>query len=161
MRIELIDFNETGWLPCFLDWDDIDTQRGYNFIPNWNVLEEYIGIFKSKRYLLNCLIKDIESKNIVGHITLSDKVKPDIAIWIFKDYRNQGIGRKGLIQALEILRHRKCITEVYAGIYKRNIKSISLFKSLGFVEIGNDDTEIEIYTGQTTYQILYRKEISS
>ncbi|UTC67033.1 MULTISPECIES: GNAT family N-acetyltransferase [unclassified Treponema] len=155
INIELVEFNTEGWEPCYINWQDIETQKGFNFIPAWNSIDEYIEIFKVKDYLLNCLILDNDSKKYAGHITISNKDKPDIAIWIFKEFRNRGYAKKALKKAINLFRKTNK-SSLYAGIYNDNFASKKVFKSLGFTEIENDEEETNVFTGESTYQIIFK-----
>jgi RimJ/RimL family protein N-acetyltransferase len=149
-NIQLIPFEYVHWHPCFINWFDKDTQKGFNFIPKWNNINEYIQIFEKKDYTFNRIIT--VDKTPCGHITISNNEKyPDIAIWVFSKYRNMGIAKEAI--QMTIQEYQKDNSIIYAGIYKDNTKSLKLFYELGFEYYKNDEVELNVFTGEKTYQI--------
>ncbi len=155
--LELIQFKHEHWESCYQDWFDIDTQRGFNFIPTWHDIAEYIKLMENHKYIINAMISD--NGIICGHITVSDKEYSDIAVWIFKKYRKRGIAKSAIINLINELRERLKCSYLYAGIYKENDISMHLFRELGFEYYGQGEIEREIFTGKETYQVIYKKEL--
>ncbi len=156
----MIEFESKYWPLCHENWDDIETQKGFNFKPVWESLDDYIKVFSKNKYQFNKLIENKITRRICGHITVSPNVEfPDIALWIFKDFKGKGIGKKALQLALKEFGKTAQKDYLYAGIYPDNKVSIHLFKTMGFEETGNGEFERDVFSGGQTYQILFRKRI--
>ena len=86
----------------YMCWQDIDTQKGYNFI-----LTESFDEFKDDdiiKFKFWVVIEDKITKEKVGVIRLGlDEKCPDLAIWMYPQYRNQGYGTNAFKLALSYI----------------------------------------------------------
>lgn len=74
---------------------------------------------------------------LVGDVSLLDS--GEVAIVVCKEYQNQHIGRRCLLNILKLAKE-KCLHSVKANIYTFNKQSQRMFLSVGFVQ-----TEAEWY----------------
>ncbi|GGE59116.1 GNAT family N-acetyltransferase [Priestia taiwanensis] len=80
-----------------------------------------------------------------------------IGIFIKKEYRDIGIGRR-LIQAiLDWATEHPVIEKVSLGVFATNIRAIALYKKLGFVEEGRKVREFKLSENEYVDDILMYK----
>ena len=85
--------------------------------------------------LLFAVAEDV-AVGVVWHELLSDgrgRIEP---IGIARRYQGQGVGRGLLLAALHDLRQRGAHS-VEIGVWRQNVVAMNLYKSLGFLEVGN------------------------
>ena len=131
------------------------------FIPSWYKGELPRNIIFNDRTLYNtiknfgnephdyCFVADVDGKVVgavwsriteqYGHI---DDETPSLAISLYKNYRNLGIGSKLLDL---ILRHLKSLgyKRVSLGVSKENFHALHVYEKVGFEIIGDGDDETE------------------
>ena len=69
--------------------------------------------------------------NLVGDVSLRDD--GEIAIVVAKEYQNKHIGRRCVLEMLELAREKQ-MAYVTANIYSFNTQSQRMFESVGFVQ---------------------------
>ena len=72
---------------------------------------------------------------MVGDVSLRDN--SEIAIVVCKEYQNQHIGRRCVMDMLELAKE-KGMKKVKANIYSFNNQSRSMFQSVGFERIDDE-----------------------
>jgi len=99
-----------------------------------------------------------DSGEIIGAIRLSPSgTEPDLAIWIFKQYRNMGYGSKSFLLGLEYCYNELGLTEVWAGCYENNVASMRMLEKLGFLRMPEFDiSENDVFNGTLIMQLCYK-----
>ncbi|MBE6901992.1 MAG: GNAT family N-acetyltransferase [Ruminococcaceae bacterium] len=87
--------------------------------------------------------------SLVGFVMLGYyEQKKQYTLWkllIDKQYQNKGYGRAALKLAIEYLKDRFHVTEVFTGVAFGNDVAKHLYQSVGFVETGDvDDFQLEM-----------------
>lgn len=155
-KIGLIQYTHDDEYDMYMCWQDIDTQKGYNFI-----LTESFDEFKDddiSKFKFWVVIEDKITKEKVGVIRLGlDEKCPDLAIWIYPQYRNQGYGTNAFKLALSYIFNNFHYQEISAGCYEDNIYSIKMLENIGFIRYPEgDEKEINIFTNKEITQLEYR-----
>lgn len=78
---------------------------------------------------------------LVGDVSLRDN--PEVAIVVSKEYQNRHIGRKCILEMLDLARE-KGMDHVKANIYSFNEQSQRMFQSVGFVKTGEEWYEYKL-----------------
>ena len=139
----------------YLCWKDIDTQKGYNGIFDRS-FEEFKE-FDINRFKFWVTVTDKETNESVGVLRLGLGELPDLAIWIYPQYRNQGYGTQSFILALTYLFTHFEYPEISAGCYETNTASLKMLKKIGFERFPSEDQEeIDCFTGKITIQLEFR-----
>lgn len=119
----------------FMWYQDIDVVRQ---VDNDEILYDLDLLHRMFDYL--CANGDcyyIEYKGtLVGDVTLLDN--QEIAIVVSKPYQNLHIGRRCVVNILNLARE-KGMDKVLANIYSFNTQSQRMFQSIGFVETAHDN----------------------
>lgn len=85
---------------------------------------------------------EVASGQIIGHIDLkSDPLRAglhrcELGIGIENAYRRNGLGRRLMTEAISFVRGNKGIDWIDLRVFANNLPARSLYKSLGFVEVG-------------------------
>ena len=137
-------------------WRDLQTQKGYNgfFRESFHEFSKHeIDRFK---FWVTAVDKGSNAK--VGVLRLGlDDVCPDLAIWIYPDYRHRGYGKSAFRLALEYVFSHFNYDEISAGCYDDNIYSRKILEDIGFVRYPKGDgREINCFTGEQIIQREYR-----
>ena len=112
-------------------WQDHDTQAGYNYKMDIT-LDTFISRPIHSRFLA-VIIRKIDNV-VIGMVSLSpENTMPDLAIMIYKPYRQQGYGTKAFALALNYCFRTFNLDKIYAGCYETNIASFRLLMACGFV----------------------------
>ena len=140
----------------YLCWQDIGTQKGYNFrfdIPFDAFIQHDISRFK---FWMTVVDKKRNAK--IGALRLGlDETCPDLAIWIYPPNRNMGYGKQAYWLALQYLFERYPYQEISAGCFTDNKPSRKMLKRLGFTRHPAGDAEEENpFTGEKTTQLAFR-----
>ena len=140
----------------FACWQDKDTQKGYNGIFN-QTFDEFKE-FKIERFKFWVTVTDKKVNKKVGVLRLGlDEVCPDLAIWIYPQYRNRGYGTQSFTLALKYIFIHYSYAEISAGCYEDNVNSLRMLKRIGFARCPNGDTvESNCFTGEKTTQLEFR-----
>lgn len=85
---------------------------------------------------------DTDSRQVIGHVDLkSNGLKTGLhrcmlGIGIETAYRGMGLGKRLMNTAIEYARSEESLVWIDLGVFSNNRKAYSLYKQLGFVEIG-------------------------
>lgn len=95
----------------------------------------------------NCYYIQYQGK-LVGDVSLRDNA--EIAIVVCKEYQNRHIGRKCILDMIELAKE-KGMDKVKANIYSFNTQSQKMFQSIGFIKT---DEERYVYAIDTKKEII-------
>jgi len=139
-------------------WKYSNTILPYSF----DLLKDYIK--NSRRDIFDVkqlrMVISLEDKKGVGLVDLFD-FRPEhkragIGVIVDKEFHNKGIAKKAL-QLLEIWAKEKLqLHQLYTYIAEENLKSINLFKSLGYIEIGLKN-DWNFYEGKYNNEYTFQK----
>ncbi len=137
-------------------WQDLDTQKGYNYKFD-DSLSEFSKI-AIDRFIFWVTVRDIKTNEKVGVLRLSpDEIDPDLAVWIFPEYRNMGYGKNGMLLALEYIFENFSFGAITAGCFERNKYSQKILEQIGYKHEANSDTiERDCFTGENIKLFMYR-----
>ena len=140
----------------YLCWQDPGTQKGYNIVFDLSFdqfRKQDIGRF---RFWAAIIRK--ETNESIGTLRLGpDENCPDLAIWIYPAFRNQGLGTQAFRLALQYLFEHYHYDELSAGCYCDNVASLKMLKRIGFVHHPqHDQKEPNCFTGEETTQLEFR-----
>lgn len=108
------------------------------------------------------IIAEVNGK-VVGWLEFESQTRKKIShtgsfgIMIHKDYRGIGIGRMLINELLNWAEKNPLIEKVSLGVFSTNLRAISLYKSMGFVEEGRKINEIKMGENQYIDDILMYK----
>lgn len=155
-KIALTPYTHQDDYDMHLCWKDVQTQKGYNFIFN-QPFEEFkktdINRFK---FWVTVIDKIINER--VGTLRLGlDEECPDLAIWIYPQYRNKGYGTNSFRLALKYIFENYHYQQIAAGCYCDNIYSLKMLDKIGFVRFPEgDEIEPNCFTGEETTQLSFK-----
>lgn len=154
--IGLAQYTHADDVDMFTCWQDIDTQKGYNGIFN-QTFEEF-KVFTIERFKFWVTVTDKKINQKVGVLRLGlDEVCPDLAVWIYPQYRNSGYGTQAFALALNYIFKQYSYHEISAGCYEDNINSLKMLRKIGFVRYPSGDCmEKNCFTGEKTIQLEFR-----
>lgn len=139
----------------YLCWNDIDTQKGYNGIFDQS-FEEF-NKFDIDRFKFWVTAVDKATNESVGTLRLGTGEVPDLAIWIYPQFRNRGYGTQSFILALTYLFTHDSYTEISAGCYETNTASLKMLRRIGFERLSFEDRkEKDCFTGKPIVQMEFR-----
>ncbi len=149
-------YNHSDDLDMYACWQDIETQKGYNFIFKES-FEEFKK-FDIDRFPFWAAIVEKGNNANIGTVRLSpDGECPDLAIWIYREYRSRGFGTRAFALALKYCFAAFNLKFISAGCYQDNEKSIKMLKHIGFSHYPEYDTdEISEFTGEYVKQLEFR-----
>ena len=137
-------------------WQDIDTQKGYNGIFDQPFDKFQMTDISRFRFWVIVVDKRINQRIGVLRLGLDEKC-PDLAIWIYPQYRNKGYGTQSFALALKYLFAEYGYAEISAGCYVNNVNSLKMLKKIGFVRYPEgDEKEPDCFTGEETTQLEFR-----
>lgn len=137
-------------------WKDPSTQRGYNNILSEDCHEFFAFEIAQFPFWVTVLVKDTGCR--VGSIRLGlDQECPDLAIWIWPQFQSMGYGTASFRLALQYLFAHFPYTELSAGCYMDNERSLRMLRRIGFTRCpSNDIVEPNCFTGQPTTQFGFK-----
>lgn len=143
-------------LACYECWQDEETQAGYNYSMT-DTFAEFSASPKRSRF--RAVIVRKSDGVIVGTVFVSPPhVLPDLAIMIYRPYREQGIGTAAFALAADYCLSALGISELYAGCYAGNVRSRKMLAACGFVPHPEGDCkEVHYRTGAPIMQYDYVK----
>lgn len=155
-RIALLPYTHADDKDMAACWKDIGTQRGFNNILSESCREFFM--FEISQFPFWVTILDKKTNCTVGSIRLGlDEECPDLAIWIYPQYRSMGYGTESFRMSLQYLFEHNRYTELSAGCYMDNEKSLRMLKKIGFTHCPqNDIEEPNCFTGESTKQFGFR-----
>ena len=132
----------------FSCWLDMDTQKGYNCTQE-QALKGFRH-FEIERFPFWVTVVDKKLNARVGSLRLGlDETCPDLAIWIYPQYRRRGYGTGAFVLALKYIFDSDQYPEIAAGCFEDNLYSMRIIKKLGFVRYPEGDVvEKDCFTGQ-------------
>lgn len=102
---------------------------------------------------------DKRTNHRIGSLRLGLDECPDLAIWIYPQYRGMGYGTQSFRLALKYLFEKHRFAELRAGCYMDNVKSLRMLRHIGFSRVPEEDEqEPNAFTGEPT--ILYAFKIT-
>lgn len=137
-------------------WHDTGTQRGFNTILDEDCKQFFQ--FEISRFPFWVTVLDKGTNRKVGSLRLGlDEPCPDLAIWIYPQYRSLGYGRESFRLALEYLFESCGYSRLAAGCYMDNEKSMRILKGLGFTRAPEEDEEEpNCFTGEPTKLLAFK-----
>lgn len=152
----LIPYTHEDDLDMYACWQDLDTQKGYNGIFTESF--EQFQKFDIARFLFWVTVINTKTGEKIGTLRLGlDGTCPDLAIWIYPQYRNQGYGTRSFRLALKYLFDHFPYQEISAGCYMRNDASRKMLEKIGFDRRPDLDViEEDCFTGGSITQMEYR-----
>jgi ribosomal protein S18 acetylase RimI-like enzyme len=104
-----------------------------------------------QRRTANALFALSDKNQIVGTVRciITERVKTKhvaqiFAVFVLPEFRGQGVGRKLLEKALDLIGKKEDIVKVRLTVNAKQIAAISLYKSLGFVVVGELKKELKV-----------------
>lgn len=140
----------------YLCWEDLQTQKGFNYILNQSFEEFKETDINRFKFWVTVIDKNINKRIGVIRLGLDDECL-DLAIWIYPQYRNNGYGTKSFRLALEYIFENYAYQEISAGCYCDNTYSSKMLNKLGFVRFPEGDKkELNCFTGKETIQLVFK-----
>jgi len=132
-------------------WADVGTKRGYNYAGGMTA--EMLAAVDIGRYPFWSVVVQRESGQRVGVLRLSGGESPDLAIWVYPEFRGCGIGREAFSAATEYLLEHG-YERIYAGCYENNRASLAMLKRAGYRRMRElDEAETDAFTGGRIVQL--------
>lgn len=137
-------------------WQDYDTQKGYNYKMDISFETFMNRPIRSRLYAV--IIRKADAA-VIGTISLSpENTLPDLAIMIYKPYRQRGYGTKAFSLALKYCFKKFHLDRIYAGFYETNIASQRMLTTCGFVpHPEGNQSEVHFESGAPITQFDYVK----
>lgn len=152
--LSLVQYTHEDDIDLYNCWLDIDTQKGYN-VKSDNEPFDPSDTQDISNFPFWATIFDKVSGKFIGVVRLSPPPYDDcdLAIWMYKPYRNMGYGtrafRLGVIYCLDYLG----LENVGAGCYENNTASQKMLQKIGFVrDEKNDSHETDAFTNEPIIQ---------
>ncbi len=129
-------------------WFDMETQKGYNC--TYEQAMEGVRHFEVERFPFWAVVVDKKLDKRVGTLRLGlDEPCPDLALWIYPQYRNKGYGTASFALALRYIFSNYPYSEIAAGCFEDNLYSMRIIKTLGFIHYPDGDfVEKDCFTKQ-------------
>lgn len=129
--ISLVEYLSIDDFSNYNNWLDEDTQKGYNFRFNES-FENFIKQPLKQRFFASIILK--ENDSVIGNIGISPpNCIPDLAIGIYKPFRNHGFGTAAFMLGTKYAIDNLFLDELFAGCYEENLSSIKMLKKCGYV----------------------------
>lgn len=142
---------------CYEAWKDPDTERGFN-----HKCTDTFGEFCawSEKPRLFALIVRKEDNAAIGFLMLSPEgTEPDLAIVLFKSYRNRGYGTAAFSLGVKYCFDILACNRIYAGCYPDNHASRRMLEKCGFQPHPDGNIKEKHYiTGEDIIQSDYMIE---
>ena len=157
--ISLVEFLDEDKRGSYDNWLDLETQKGFNFKFS-KTFEEYYRKEQRQRWFAAIMLNS--TKQIIGNIGLSPVTSPpDLAIWLYRDFRCNGYGTIAFRLGVEYCFNTLGLDFIYAGCYQNNDISMKMLTKCGFQRhISGDANEIHFLTNEPIIQydfILHKK----
>lgn len=132
----------------FSCWLDMDTQKGYNC--TYEQALEGFRHFEIERFPFWVTVVDKKLNTRVGSLRLGlDEPCPDLALWIYPQYRHRGYDTSAFVLALKYIFGNYQYPEIAAGCFEDNLYSMRIIKKLGSIHCPDGDVvEKDCFTGQ-------------
>ena len=160
--IALVPYSHQDDHDMYLCWQDIQTQKGYNYVF-YQSFEAYQQSVEIERFKFWVTVIEKAGGKRIGVLRLGlNEEYPDLAIWIYPQYRRKGYGTEAFQLALEHLFCKEGYQTIYAGCYGDNIGSLNILRKIGFVPFpAGNETEVNAFTGEPTDQQCFCLEKAS
>lgn len=147
-HIGLIPYTHNDDEDLLVCWFDMNTQRGYNC--KYEQALEGFRRFEIERFPFWVTVADKKLERRVGSLRLGlDEICPDLAIWIYPQYRHRGYGMVSFALALKYIFEHYPYPEIAAGCFEDNLYSMRIIKKLGFIHYPDGDiVEPDCFTGE-------------
>ena len=130
--LSLVEYQKSDDCALYDNWQDPETQRGYNGIY-FTSFEEYEKK-DSLRSRFFAMIRLNDTNETIGAVSVSPpETVLDLAIWIFKPYRRQGYGSSAFALTTKYAIDKLKITELHTGAYPDNIDSQKMLEKCGYI----------------------------
>lgn len=148
LHIGLTPYTHNDDEDMFSCWLDMDTQKGYNC--TYEQALEGFRRFGIERFPFWATVVDKKLDRRVGSLRLGlDEICPDLAIWIYPQYRHRGYGNRSFSLALKYIFGNYQYSEISAGCFEDNLYSMRIIEKLGFIRYPKGDVvEKDCFTGQ-------------
>jgi len=152
--LSLVQYTHEDDMDLYNCWLDIGTQKGYNVKFN----NESFDPSKTQdisQFPFWATIYDRFNEKFVGVVRLSPPPYDDcdLAIWIYKPYRNMRYGSRAFRLGVMYCFHELQLEKIGAGCYEGNEASHKMLERIGFVrEKENDSYETDVFTGKPIIQ---------
>jgi RimJ/RimL family protein N-acetyltransferase len=137
-------------------WQEPETQKGYNYKRTDPFKEFTIDSIKSR--FIATIIRYSDSA-CIGSIFVSPmNTLPDLAIMIYKPYRNQGYGTIAFSLGTQYCFETLKLDKLFAGCYEDNLVSMKMLEKSGFQpHPEGNQYEKHYMTGENIVQFDYVK----
>ncbi len=111
-------------------WLDPETQTGYNhkFTKSFEEFRE--GEIKSR--FIATIMRCADNACIGSVFVSPENCLPDLAIMMYKPYRNQGFGTMAFSLGVKYCFETLKLDKIFAGCYEDNVASMKMLKKCGF-----------------------------
>ena len=145
----------------FENWQDEETKSGYNYILS-DTFDEYSKREIKQRFFAAVMLNGV---GVIGAVGLSpDGSPPDLAIWIYKDYRGKGYGTRAFALGVRYCFETLKLEKIYAGCYPHNHASRKMIEKCGFLPHPSGNVHEKHYlAGEPLIQydfVLYNPDLS-
>lgn len=139
----------------WLDWQDEETQRGYNTKMDIPFSKFQHRPLRHRLYAV--ILREDAPETPLGIIMISPPPgDPDLAIRIFAPYRGQGIGTAAFSLAAHYAQETMHLGILHAGCYEGNERSRRMLARCGFERFPAGDVhEAHYQTGEPIWQFDY------
>lgn len=147
-HIGLLPYTHNDDADMFSCWLDIDTQEGYNC--KYDQALEGFRRMEIERFPFWVTVVDKKLGRKIGSLRLGlDETCPDLAIWIYPQYRHRGYGAHAFALALKYIFSNYPYPAISAGCFEDNLYSMRIIKKLGFIRYPDGDVvEPDCFTGR-------------
>ncbi len=132
-------------------WLDLETQTGYNHMFTGTFEEFRKGEIKSR---FTATITRCADNACMGSVFVSpENGLPDLAIMMYKPYRNQGFGTMAFSLGVKYCFETLKLDKIFAGCYEDNVASMKMLKKCGFQSNSEGNQKEKHYlTGENIIQ---------
>ena len=152
--ISLVEYQKCDDRALYENWQDADTQKGYNgvYYTDYEAFEH-----RTLKNRFFAMIKQNTTGELIGAVGVSPpETTPDLAIWMFKPYRRQGYGTAAFALTTKYLTEVLEITELHAGAFPDNVGSQKMLKRCGYTPYpAGNISEKHYITGEDIVQMDY------
>ncbi len=138
-------------IDCYNCWQDEETQNGYNYNLTESFDEFKSGSIKSR--FIATIVRCSDNACIGSIFVSPENTLPDLAIMIYKCYRNQGYGTIAFRLGVKYCFNNLLLDKIYAGCYENNEASKKMLTACGFKShVEGNQNEKHYLTGEDIIQ---------
>jgi len=154
-NLSLAEFMPQDAAADYQDWQDKETQRGYNTDMTCSFADFQARPHRHRLYAV--IICRDAPETPLGIVMISPPPGvPDLAIRVFASCRGRGLGPAAFSLAVRYAFGTLKVAELHAGVYAGNLKSQRMLERCGFVRYpAGDLKEIQYETGDPIWQYDY------